>query len=329
VKRSSLSLVIPVFDEADGLPAFFERVLPVLEQMKGDFEIICVDDGSRDRSVRILSEWHKREPRIKVIRLSRNFGKEAALSAGLRYCRGDGVIPMDADLQDPPELIPHMVKQWRNGIDVVYAVRNERAMDSSLKRFTAEGFYRFFNRLSKVQLPENVGDFRLMDRRVVEVVNRLPERVRFMKGLFAWVGFSSAPVYYDRPSRTAGSSKWSYWRLWNLAVDGVTAYSTVPLRVWSYLGAFIALVAFVYAGYIILKTLVLGADVPGYASLLVFILFFGGINLVVLGTIGEYLGRIYEESKRRPLYVVSDLLGDLPRDDAAPEKSPARSGDGS
>ena len=305
-----LSIVCPFYNEAEGTSLFFRQLVPVLESLGMPFEIVCVNDGSRDGTLAALRAVVARDSRVRVVDLSRNFGKEAALTAGLDHARGAAVIPIDADLQDPPELIPELVQQWRRGFDVVLARRVDRLSDSPAKRLTAGLFYRIHNQISDLELPDNVGDFRLMDRRVLEALKLLPERRRFMKGLFAWVGFRTAVVDYTRAPRAAGQSKFNWWRLWNFAIEGITAFSTAPLRVWTYLGALVALVAFVYAGFIIGRTLWQGVDVPGYASLLVAVLFLGGIQLLGLGVLGEYIGRIYNETKQRPIYLVREIYGD-------------------
>ncbi len=308
-EAAAISVVVPMYNEVSVLDTFFARVEPVLEAVADSYEILCVNDGSRDGTLPALLNHRARNPRIKVIDLARNFGKEQALTAGLDAAIGDAVIPMDADLQDPPELIADFIGKWREGFDVVYGVRRSRDSDSPVKRATARLFYRLFNRLTALPIPENTGDFRLMDRRVVEALRNLPERNRFMKGLFSWVGFRQTGVDYDREARAAGSSTWNYWRLWNFALDGITGFSTVPLRLWSYAGAVVALAAFVYAAFLIIRTLVLGVDVPGYASLMVVILFLGGVQLISLGVIGEYLGRLYHEAKQRPTYLVGRTYG--------------------
>jgi glycosyltransferase involved in cell wall biosynthesis len=245
-----------------------------------------------------------RDPHFRVVELSRNFGKEAALTAGIDAARGDAVIPIDADLQDPPELIPTLIGEWQQGVEVVLARRTDRSADSFLKRQTAEMFYRIHNLLSPIKIPDNVGDFRLMNRASVEALKQLPERQRFMKGLFAWVGFKTAIVDYTRNPRVAGSTKFSGWKLWNFALEGVTSFSAAPLKVWSYVGGVGALLTFFYAAFIIVRTLIYGVDIPGYASLLVAILFFGSLQLISVGMLGEYLGRIYMETKQRPLYLI-------------------------
>ncbi|VVE65812.1 putative glycosyltransferase [Pandoraea pnomenusa] len=300
-----VSLVVPCHNEAPALGAFHRAVSQVIDHLPGvRFEIVCVNDGSTDDTLTELLALRRADARIRVIDFTRNFGKEAALSAGIDEARGDAVIPIDADLQDPPALIPVMIERWRNGAEVVLAKRTNRASDSLAKRLAAGLYYRVHNRLSEVKLPENVGDFRLMDRRVITALRRLPERRRFMKGLFAWVGYHTEIVEYTRDPRAAGVSKFSGWRLWNFALEGITSFSTVPLRCWTYIGVSLALLSLAYGSYIVLRTLVHGIDVPGYASLLVGILFLGGIQLVGIGVIGEYVGRIYYESKGRPLYLV-------------------------
>jgi glycosyltransferase involved in cell wall biosynthesis len=304
-----LSVVVPMFNEERNIEHFFEVLLDVMDSLEITYEIICINDGSIDQTLERLLSYHNDNSRIKIINLSRNFGKEAALTAGLRYASGKAVVPIDADLQDPPELIKTFIEEWRKGVDVVYAVRTKRHGDSFAKRFTANMFYSVINFFSKTPIPKNTGDFRIMDRRVVEVINRLPERTRFMKGLFAWVGFKQVAVYYDREPRYAGKTKWNYWKLWNYALDGITVFSTSALKFWSYLGMVISLLAFLYGGYLVSRTLIYGMDVPGYASIMVSILFLGGLQLVSLGIIGEYLGRVYSEVKKRPLYIVSEVYG--------------------
>jgi polyisoprenyl-phosphate glycosyltransferase len=309
VDNPRISIVVPLHNEEPNIPYLFERLTTVLNQLHLSYEIVCVDDGSRDNTLKCLIEQHNRNPVIKVMSLSRNFGKELALSAGIDYATGDAVIPIDADLQDPPELIENLVAKWREGYDVVHATRRSRQGETWLKRFTASAFYRVIGRMSTVPIPPDTGDFRLLDRRVVEVLKQMPERTRFMKGLFAWVGFKNTAIFYDRSERYKGRTKWNYWRLWNFAVDGITSFSSVPLKVWSYLGLVLSILAFLYASFLIIRTLILGVDVPGYASLMVVILFLGGVQLITLGIIGEYLGRVYEEVKRRPLYLVRDTYG--------------------
>lgn len=304
-----LSVIIPLYNEELNIDCLFERLTLVLNRLNMKYEIICVNDGSKDNTIERLIDYHYKNPVIKIVNLSRNFGKEIALSAGLDYANGAAVVPIDADLQDPPELIAEMVEKWREGYDVIYATRRSRNEETWLKRFTANAFYRTLNRISLVPIPHDTGDFRLLDRRVVDALKKMPERNRFMKGLFSWVGFKQTSIYFDRPARYQGESTWNYWRLWNFALDGITSFSFIPLKVWSYIGVLVAIPSFFYASFLVLRTLIFGIDLPGYASIMVAILFLGGVQLVSLGVIGEYLGRVYEEVKRRPLYLVRDAYG--------------------
>lgn len=300
-----LSLVVPFYNEGEGVDAFDAAIGPVLAKLAGlRVEIVCVDDGSRDDTLARLHRLARSDARYRVLELSRNFGKEAALTAGLDEAAGDAVIVLDADLQDPPALILRMVELWKQGADVVLARRVDRSSDGLLKRKTAEWFYRMHNLVSDLSIPQNVGDFRLMDRRVVAALKRLPERQRFMKGLFCWVGYRTQVVDYERAPRAVGCSKFAGWKLWNFAIEGITSFSTAPLRIWTYLGLAGAALTVLYAAAIFLRTLLLGVDVPGYASLLIAILMFGSVQLISLGLLGEYIGRIYLETKQRPLYVV-------------------------
>ena len=311
-----LTIIVPVKDEQDAIGIFVTRVRTVLESLddpaSSAFEILFVDDGSSDGSLAAIRLAHSADPRIRGLSLSRNFGKEAALSAGLDHARGRAVVPMDVDLQDPPEALVGMVAKWREGYDIVYGVRDNRDSDSFPKRLTADLYYRAHNWLSENKIPEHAGDFRLLDRKVVDVIRLMPERNRFMKGLFAWAGFRSASVTYTRAARTVGTTKFRYWRLWTLAIDGITSASTVPLRIWSYLGGIVALGALGYAVYIVIRTLTTTIEVPGYASMMVAILFLGGLQLLSLGILGEYVGRILIETKHRPLYVIRDTIGEDP-----------------
>ena len=310
-----LSIVVPVKDEEEAIGAFLARMTPILDQLYAGvaaadgWEILFVDDGSTDATLARIATAHARDPRIRALSLSRNFGKEAALSAGLDHARGQAVIPIDVDLQDPPEVIGDMLERWRAGFEIVYGVRRNRSTDSFSKRMSADLYYRVHNLLSPDKIPEHAGDFRLLDRVVVDVIRQMPERNRFMKGLFSWGGFRQAAVEYDRVGRTAGETKFRPWKLWTLALDGITSGSTIPLRIWSYVGVLIAFAAMLYAAYLIAKTILFGIDVPGYASLMVVMLFFGGLQLVSLGILGEYVGRILIETKQRPLYVVRCKLG--------------------
>lgn len=300
----TLSLAVPFYNEAGGITEFFERVVPVLEGLEISYEIVAVNDGSEDATLDELKRERERNDSIKVVSLTRNFGKEAALTAALDHCTGQAVIPIDADLQDPPELIGELLAKWREGYPVVIAQRIRREGESWLKKSTAHGFYRFFNRLSEIPIPPDVGDFRLMDRKVINALKVLGERNRFNKGLFAWVGYRTAIVRFDREGRKMGSSKWNLWKLWNFALDGIFSFSSVPLRIWTYLGATIATGSFAYALFILLKGR--DPDAPGYASLMTAILFLGGIQLISLGVLGEYIGRIFKETKSRPVYLVDE-----------------------
>jgi len=302
-----LSVVVPVFNEEESIDLFLDTVVPLLERDRFRFEIVFVNDGSRDDTLAHLLDRGALDRRLRIVNLSRNFGKEAALTAGIDHSRGDVIVPMDIDLQDPPELIEPFMAHWREGYDVVYGVRTQRASDTAAKRLSANWFYRVFNSMSPVRIPENVGDFRLVDRRAVQVLRQLPERNRFMKGLFAWVGFNAVGVPYERPQRVAGSSKFNLWRLWNFALDGLVSFSTAPLRAWFYVGVVIAAVAVLYAIFIITRVLLFGIDTPGYASLLIAVLLMGAIQLLSLGIIGEYLGRLFLEVKSRPIYVVEGV----------------------
>ncbi len=304
-----ISIVVPLYCEDSNLDYLFQRLEAVLTRLGGRYEIICVDDGSDDDTVQGLKTHRQRNPNIKIVALSRNFGKELALTAGIDYASGAAVVPIDADLQDPPELIEALIAKWKEGYDVVYARRRSRQGETWLKRATANSFYRVMERMSKVPIPRDTGDFRLLDRRVVDVLKQLPERTRFMKGLFAWVGYRQAEVLYDREPRYSGDTKWNYWRLWNFAIDGIVSFSVAPLRIWSYVGITFALISFLYGSFLLIRTLISGNDVPGYASLMVAILFLGGVQMMSLGVLGEYLGRVYEEVKGRPLYLVRDAYG--------------------
>ncbi len=304
-----ISLIIPMYNEEDNIETLFKRVIDTLEKLKLTYEIICVNDGSKDRTLEILINYHQTNQAIKVVNLSRNFGKDIALTAGIDCAHGNAVIPIDADLQDPPELIGEMIQKWQEGYDIVYATRESRQGETWFKRFTANIFYILLDKITKVHIPKNTGDFRLLDRQVVEAIKRLPERTRFMKGIFAWVGFKSTSIVFERQPRLQGNTKWNYWKLWNFALDGITSFSVLPLKVWTYMGLVISIISLVYASFLVIRTIFFGIDVPGYASLMVTILFLGGIQLITLGIIGEYLGRVYEEIKGRPLYLVRDLYG--------------------
>jgi len=302
-----LSIVVPMWNEGEVLDAFFAQLIPVLEAVTPRWEILCVDDGSTDDTYRRLEAHRAREPRIRLIRLSRNFGKENALSAGLDFAAGQAVIPMDADLQDPPELIPEFVARWRAGAEVVYGVRRSREGEGLFRRFAAWGFYRCMRLVSEVPIPEDTGDFRLLDRRAVDVLLQMPERTRFMKGLFAWVGFRQEAVPFERELRATGRSRFGQRSLWKLAFDGIVSFSALPLRIWSLLGVLIAAVSFGYGIFLVIRTLIHGVEIPGYASLMVAILFLNGLLMLSVGMLGEYIARIYAEVKGRPLYVVRNV----------------------
>lgn len=303
-----ISLVVPFYNEVETIDQFVSTILPIVESIPdAKWEIVCVDDGSKDLTLAKLISYSSRDSRFKLVELSRNFGKEAALTAGMDFATGDALIPIDADLQDPPELIGEMIEAWRSGAEVVLARRIDRSTDSLLKRKTAAWFYQLHNRLSKINLPENVGDFRLMDRMVVDALKQLPERQRFMKGIFAWIGFKTVTIDYVRAERSAGKTKFSGFALWNLAMEGFTSFSTVPLRIWTYVGALSSIFCFLYAAYIIINTLFFGISVRGYASIFVAIMFFGSVQMISIGLLGEYIGRIYMETKQRPNYIVRKL----------------------
>lgn len=307
-----LSLVVPMFNEADNVDHLFARLIPILEGFGESFEVVCVDDGSRDDTVSKVITHHGRDPRIKLVELSRNFGKELALTAGLQHTSGQAVVIIDADLQHPPETIGEMLDKWRQGYEMVIALRRTRDDEGALKRVSAKAFYDLFGRMSEVQLPRGAGDFRLLDRKVVDVLNAMPEHTRFMKGLYAWVGFKQTSIPYDVAPRVHGVTKFNLFRLWRLAIDGITSFTSVPLKVWTFLGMMVAAFALLYGLLFIVKTLILGIDVPGYPSLIVAIMFFSGVQLISLGVIGEYLGRVFSEVKNRPLYVVRSHHGVKP-----------------
>ena len=308
-RRRSLSVVVPVLNEERGLPPLIARLRPVLDSLDLDWEVIFIDDGSTDATLATLRAIHAQDRRLKAISLSRNFGKEIAIAAGLRYARGDAAVLMDADLQHPPELIRDFVGHWRAGFHIVYGRRLDRATDSFLHRWAARAFYVAFQKLSGTTLPEGAGDFRLLDRKAIDAMNGMSERVRFNKGLFAWMGFRSIGVPFHVEPRKGGPSRWRARALLRFALDGIASFTTIPLRVWSYLGLIISFMAFCYAMFILVKTLIFGADVPGFPTLIISVMFFAGVQLISLGVIGEYLGRMYEEVKGRPLFLVAETLG--------------------
>ncbi|MGY2049233.1 glycosyltransferase family 2 protein [Methylobacterium sp. JK268] len=313
-----LSVVIPVYNESANVGPLLARLLPVLERVTAAYEVVFVDDGSRDATASVIAEHHAREPRIGAVSFSRNFGKEVAIAAGLDHARGRAVVLMDADLQHPPELIETFVARWREGNVMVYAQRADRDDESAMRRGFARLFYRLFATFGEMPLPEGAGDFRLIDRRGVEVLRALPERARFSKGLYSWIGFRQVGVPYTVEARHEGESKWSFRKLFRFAFDGITSFSTVPLRVWTYLGGGIAALALCAALWFIGEHLIFGPSVPGYASLIVSVMFFSGVQLMSLGIIGEYIGRIFAEVKRRPLYVVAERIGPAASGHTAP-----------
>lgn len=309
VTSDVISIVVPAYNEADAIAEFNRRLSDVRAKLLEKSEVIYVNDGSCDDTLAILRLLHERDPTISIVNLSRNFGKEIALTAGLDHSRGDAVILIDADLQDPPELIPTLIKHWReDNADVVFARRCSRGGESWFKKTTAYAFYRVINAVSRQRVPVDTGDFRLLSRRAVGAITMLRERHRFMKGLFAWIGFRQVAVPYERERRVAGATKWNYWRLWNLSLEGITSFTITPLKVSTYIGLFTATLAVLYGTYMIGRTILFGNPVPGYPSLLVIILFLGGIQLVSLGIIGEYVGRIFNETKQRPLYLVDAVV---------------------
>lgn len=303
--QRSLVVVVPCFDEAEALPLFHPRLITALARIDADARVLYVDDGSGDATRALLAELAAADPRVGFLALSRNFGKEAAMSAGLDHADADAVALIDADLQDPPELIADFWARFvADGADVIYGVRRSRAGESWLKRVTANVFYRVIGRLSRTPIPADTGDFRLLSRRAVLALRGLRERHRFMKGLFGWVGFRQVGIAYDRAPRAAGTTKWSYWRLWNFALEGITSFSAGPLKIATYVGLLTSLLAFAYGCWVILKTLLYGDPVAGYPSLMAVILFLGGMQLMALGLLGEYLGRLFDEGKQRPLYLI-------------------------
>lgn len=304
-----ISIVVPVYNEHEVIDLFFKEIRSIMDKIpEYSYEIVCVNDGSQDNTLEILKKYASKDKRIKIISFSRNFYKEQAVFAGLEHCSGKAVIPMDVDLQHPPELIHQFIKKYKEGYDVVYGIRVDRNENSFIKKASAWAFYKIYNITAERPVPYNTGDYRLMTRKVVDAIKQIKEKKLFMKGIFNWVGFKSCGVPYQCPERAAGTTKWNYWKLWNFALDGITASTTFPLRIWTYIGGFVAFISFVYALYIMVRTIFWDASIPGYPSLLVLILFFGGIQLIALGVLGEYIGRIFLEVKNRPLYIIDEKI---------------------
>ena len=301
----TLSVIVPAYNEEEVLPEFHRRLTAVLKNIEGHCEILYINDGSNDNTLKAINDFQ--DPRVAIIDLSRNFGKEIAMTAGLDHARGQAVIVIDADLQDPPELIPKFIEKWQEGYDVVYAKRTSRDGETFIKKATAKLFYRLIQGVSRVKIPANTGDYRLLSRRAVDALKQLRETHRFMKGLFAWIGYPQVAVEYRRDPRFAGSTKWNYWQLWNFALEGITSFTINPLKIATYLGLMTSLGSFTYGLFVIYKTLAFGDPVRGYPSLMVVILFLGGVQLMSLGVIGEYLGRMFNETKQRPLYLINSF----------------------
>lgn len=303
----TISLICPCYNEEAVVTLFLQTLIPILIDTAQSFEIIFINDGSTDATLLTLLQAKENYQNIKILNFSRNFGKEAALSAGLQHAQGEVVIPIDVDLQDPPKLITLFLQKWEEGYDVVVAKRVDRSSDNFFKRISSSLFYKVYNKVADISIPSNVGDYRLMSRKVVNSINALPENQRFMKGLFTWVGYKTAIIEYKRVPRIAGKSNFTSWKLWNFALDGITSFSTTPLKLSLYTGILIAFFAFIYGSVIITRTLIYGIDMPGYASLLSTILFLGGIQLISIGILGEYIGRTYSESKQRPAYIIDTI----------------------
>jgi len=299
---------VPAYNEEDVLPEFHETLVNVLLKLQVNLEIVYINDGSNDNTLEVINDLRSKDKRVTLINLSRNFGKEIALTAGLHKAAGDAVVVIDADLQDPPELIPELIKEWEKGYDVVYAKRTFRGGESLLKKTTAHFFYRIIQRVGKFTIPEDTGDFRILSRRAVNALNTFKEQHRFMKGLFSWIGFKQKAVHYQRDARRAGESKWNYWHLWNFALDGITSFTIAPLKISTYIGLITAFGSFGYGIYMVIETLLHGNEVAGYPSLIVIVLMLGGVQLVAIGILGEYLGRVFNETKQRPLYFISEYL---------------------
>lgn len=305
---TTVSVVVPVFNEEAVLPEFHRRLAAILDRLPNRSEIVFVNDGSTDSTLEQIRRLRKLDPRVATVDLSRNFGKEIAMTAGLDLASGDAIVIIDADLQDPPEVIPELISKWQQGFDVVYAQRTSRTGESLIKKWTAYWFYRLIRHTNRVNIPVDTGDFRLLSRRAVESLRKLRETHRFMKGLYAWIGHPQAAVRYQRDARPVGTTKFSYWRLWNFAIEGFTSFTIAPLKIATYIGVLIAGLAFVYASWIILKTLIHGDPVPGYPSLMVVVLMLGGVQLITIGILGEYVGRMFNETKQRPLYLLNEYV---------------------
>jgi glycosyltransferase involved in cell wall biosynthesis len=321
-----LSVIVPVYNEANGIFAFHERLEAALDQTPVERrEVIYINDGSNDNSFDLLKTIADADPSVQIIDFSRNFGKEAAMTAGIRKSHGDAVVLIDADLQDPPELISKMVQKWQDGYDIVNMRRSSRAGETFIKKKTAQIFYTLMGLVGPVKMPENVGDFRLLSRRAIEALKQMPEGNRFMKGMFAWIGFPVKEILYQRDPRFADKTKWNYWGLFNLAVEGITSYTIAPLRLSTYMGLFVAITSFCYGTFIVINTLVYGDPVPGFPTLMVVILFLGGLQLMAIGIAGEYIGRIFLETKNRPLYLIKTHYQQMSAALSIPKKMPKKS----
>lgn len=304
ISNPRITIVVPVMNEEDSILHFLSEFSDRTKDAGADFDFLFIDDGSTDKTIEVLQEARRNDRRVQYLKLSRNFGKEAAMTAGVDHVTSDAAVIMDVDLQDPPEIISEMVRLWKAGYDTVYGMRVSRREDTKAKRVSARMFYQLFNASSHVAIPADVGDFRLISRRVIDALKLLPERNRFMKGLFAWPGYASVGVPYERPSRAKGTTKFNFWKLWNFALDGITSFSTWPLRIWTYIGCGVAAISLLYMVFIIIKTVLFGTDWPGYASIMSAILFFGSLQLISIGILGEYIGRMYMEAKNRPIYIL-------------------------
>ena len=303
--KKKVTILVPAYNEQEVLPMLYDRLKAIMDELSNyDFEILFVNDGSKDNTLKIIRELREKDNRVCYVNLSRNYGKETAMIAGLDYMKGDCVVLIDADLQDPPELIPEMITYWEEGYDDVYAKRRSRQGETFLKKFTSWGYYRVLQHMTRIEIQKDTGDFRLLDRRCVEALKQMRESERYTKGLFSWIGYNKKEILYDRDSRAAGKTKWNYKQLINLSIDGITSFTTSPLRLAAKTGIVVSLVGFLYMLVIIFKTLFFGVDVAGYASMMVVILFLGGLQLIFLGVIGEYLGRAFYETKGRPLYFI-------------------------